>query len=858
MKKSINFLLCLTLALSSLAACTEPTPSSGNKPNSNSTPVHEHSYATEWSHDENNHWKECECGDKSENAAHAYAAEWLHDAENHWKECECGAKSENAAHADENNDGVCDGCEWNYDHEHTYSKDWTVGENGHYHEVTCGHDVPGTAEEDHVEDIAGECEYCDLVMGEPIAIEDVETAVEMGVVQADKVKSGTILKSIGGYYGDTITNIDYNITDDYTYVKAVEQGDYGSTYEYFVSCVGENYLMVVDNPTTDWEGNPVVNTEIRNNVVAENMNGWETNFDFIGNPENMVAYGVADMVDQLYGMGCTYEGFMAEMMPNEEGFMETFETDAMMYAFMYSFDNVYYNEWSDAWYGDYYTVTVIFTLGESNEINKAIVQVSQYGDSEDLWTVEETEDGVVVTLADGAVPTYEHIIFATQSTEAAAEVPENKYPAAELLATDYEVVNEDGSALTDNVINVTIGTPTYVHVNFTPENALGDYNEMSFTLDGEEVTWESPVSCTFSPKIIDYATDEVTEQARVIINGKDGKTGSYEVTFSCAGIEKVYTIVVVAPAPTEIKVGFGEYKDTAATQSTYTGVDVAITAVVNQYADNAYTATLTGEGATLTLDEETGDYVFNATAAGEYTITVTSTIDPTLTASTVVTVEAAPEVKDILNGGWSNSNWEVTFTPASAGAVNGQVSVTRVDGWGSKHTAEYTYVYEDGTIKTTLASGEDQYITLSVNEAYGVSISSVYGNGDLKPVVPLAGQYRVYNGNKEPRYMMTLNADGTGVLTKANYNANNWTWTAEAEITFSWTVEEVEGEYVLTVSNVVDSMTTEGAVALSTLFDASSVTYIAEYEWSDDYGSYTDACISYTLDGVTVYGTWYE
>ena len=834
MKKSINFLLCLTLALSSLAACTEPTPSSGNKPNSNSTPVHEHSYATEWSH----------------------------DAENHWKECECGAKSENAAHADENNDGVCDGCEWNYDHEHTYSKDWTVGENGHYHEVTCGHDVPGTEEEDHVEDIAGECEYCDLVMGEPIAVEDVETAVEMGVVQADKVKSGSIQKTMGGYYGDTITNIDYNITDDYTYVKAVEQGEYGSTYEYFVSCVGENYLMVVDNPTTDWEGNPVVNTEIRNNVVAENMNGWETNFDFIGNPENMVAYGVADMVDQLYGMGCTYEGFMAEMMPNEEGSMEMFDADAMMYAFMYGFDNVYYNESSDAWYGDYYTVTVIFTLGESNEINKAIVQVSQYGDGEGLWTVEETADGVVVTLADGAVPTYEHKIFATQSTEAAAEVPENKYPAAELIATDYEVVNEDGTALTDNVINVTVGTATYVHVNFTPDGAKGDYNSFSFTLDGEEMDWESPVSCTYSPKIVDWATDEVTEQARVIINGKDGKTGSYEVTFSCAGIEKVYTIVVVAPAPTEIKVGFGEYKDTAATQSTYTGVDVAITAVVNDYADNAYTATLTGEGATLTLDEETGDYVFNATAAGEYTITVTSTVDPTLTASIVVTVEEAPEITEILNGAWSYKDmygtaWDVTFTPASEGALEGTVTVVNRS-YGNNQTGVYNYTYADGVITTTYASGEDFYATLSVNEAFGITLTSAIYRINVsltRPVPPtaeelVAGEYRVLNGTSEPRYAMVLYADGTGALAKANWVANRFMWVTEAEITFSWTVEEVEGEYVLTVSNVEDTMTAEGSAALSTLFDATSVTYIADYEGS--------ACISYTLDGVTVYGTWYE
>lgn len=37
---------------------------------------HTHVYGADWKNDENNHWKECDCGEKSENAAHTYG-EWL-------------------------------------------------------------------------------------------------------------------------------------------------------------------------------------------------------------------------------------------------------------------------------------------------------------------------------------------------------------------------------------------------------------------------------------------------------------------------------------------------------------------------------------------------------------------------------------------------------------------------------------------------------------------------------------------------------------------------------------------------------------------------------------------------------------
>ena len=43
---------------------------------------------------------------------HDYGTAWKTDANNHWKECECGEKSENAAHIDGNGDNKCDTCDY--------------------------------------------------------------------------------------------------------------------------------------------------------------------------------------------------------------------------------------------------------------------------------------------------------------------------------------------------------------------------------------------------------------------------------------------------------------------------------------------------------------------------------------------------------------------------------------------------------------------------------------------------------------------------------------------------------------------------------------------------------------------------
>ena len=143
----------------------------------------EHTYSAEWATDGSNHWHECACGAKSEEAAHSdettkdhkcdtcgyvmgecadsddadhkcdhcgadsitehdFGTEWKSDGEKHWKECACGEKNEVADHSDVTTDAdhKCDVCEKDNvtEHKHnTYGSDETQ----HWSICDCGQQV---------------------------------------------------------------------------------------------------------------------------------------------------------------------------------------------------------------------------------------------------------------------------------------------------------------------------------------------------------------------------------------------------------------------------------------------------------------------------------------------------------------------------------------------------------------------------------------------------------------------------------------------------------------------------------------------------------------------------------------------
>ena len=195
MKKSISLAMALLMALS-FASCSE-TP-------------HTHEFSSAWEKDATHHWHAATCEHTEEKGSYA-------------------------EHKDVNNDGVCDDCQYTDSaHVHTYASQWSANATHHWHATDCGHSlVDGKAE--HTVDPFGNCDVCGAAIATP-DVSTVEKAIALGVIAGDKVNSGKIeqtMKSLdeyGSYQDEVITQINYEVAQDYAHITKTEWDDYYSVY----------------------------------------------------------------------------------------------------------------------------------------------------------------------------------------------------------------------------------------------------------------------------------------------------------------------------------------------------------------------------------------------------------------------------------------------------------------------------------------------------------------------------------------------------------------------------------------------------------------------------------------------------
>lgn len=150
MKKRILIVLAILalLSLTVLAACEEK---------------HEHAWSPK--SDGTNHWEECECGEKRNEAAHQLS--WVStDASNHWQKCDCGYTTTPAAHSDgDDADELCDACGRNL-HQHDYSIVKSDAIN-HWNECSCGEKQTASVHVDeknnqtNADGADGKCDVCE-------------------------------------------------------------------------------------------------------------------------------------------------------------------------------------------------------------------------------------------------------------------------------------------------------------------------------------------------------------------------------------------------------------------------------------------------------------------------------------------------------------------------------------------------------------------------------------------------------------------------------------------------------------------------------------------------------------------------
>ncbi len=161
---------------------------------------HIHSYGTLWISNENKHWHECECGEKTEetnhtfdtwttvkeptnsaegqkkhscsvcgytetasipklNHSHSYGTTWMSNDSSHWHQCSCGEKTALSNHTYGNWETIkaatsstsgekrrsCNVCGYSetttipvIEHTHSFGSTWLTNENQHWHVCSCG------------------------------------------------------------------------------------------------------------------------------------------------------------------------------------------------------------------------------------------------------------------------------------------------------------------------------------------------------------------------------------------------------------------------------------------------------------------------------------------------------------------------------------------------------------------------------------------------------------------------------------------------------------------------------------------------------------------------------------------------
>ncbi len=182
----------IQLPPSDTGAATDTAGGNGSQP-TESTPGdsdHTHTFYDYWDSDDSRHWHTASCGHdvkdgmadhvdansddvcdvcgQRKNHVHAYEEAWTINENTHYHKNTCGHddvekyREGEAPHADENNDGLCDVCSYDYGHTHTYDTEhWVKTDDGHWHAPTCGHTIPGSDLTAHIdENNDGICDGC--------------------------------------------------------------------------------------------------------------------------------------------------------------------------------------------------------------------------------------------------------------------------------------------------------------------------------------------------------------------------------------------------------------------------------------------------------------------------------------------------------------------------------------------------------------------------------------------------------------------------------------------------------------------------------------------------------------------------
>lgn len=615
-------------------------------------------------------------------------------------------------------------------------------------------------------------------------ITSVMDAVE---VACDDVSHAAVRSGTG-----TVSNTYYESGRDYS-----SHTSYGFSYEY-----GENYTHIDDTESDSKERWYGIDSDGEIYGYRSDNGGTPFEETKTTSGSEYYIYGYryifvyATYVGTYYGTENFVLGLYNAAKLNENGdFEESSSTSGGETYYTFSYGKYSVTGTSGGYFSQ---IEVTFSLSDEYTIKSCTATCTCYvnNSDDDSNTWEIGEDGYAkVTSPTGMRYVSAYTIDQVTKTEDPVE-PVNPYDADSMRISSYDIIYNDqidanGNYVEDNDIYVT--DDTIITVTAT-EATRASYNSGETTEDGDIIYnyanafrieniqpsnmadnladdltfyYREYSGSSYVDYEIDYSTGGYTNVG--ISCRLDSSTNTFFITSNISGYvdivlkthktETVIHLYVTPVAPETLFPMLYEYSTTGYTWSStystavsgtvYAGQNLYFSSAVNttesKYADNAYTATVTGavDAAGSAISSEyytlTDELTFNgqtmsafcATMAGTYTITLVSVRDESIVSTITVTVEEVPERGELFSGSYvarldydPKGTVTVTF---EAGESDGVYYATIT----SPQSTEVLRCYYDGeTLTTSHYSGAENGFTLTFNEAYDLVISHSTGYYD--------------------------------------------------------------------------------------------------------------------------------
>ena len=718
-----------------------------------------------------------------------------------------GTATHGHAFVDANDDGVCDTCA-TAAHVHTFESTWTTDENKHWHAATCDHSNEKKDEGDHELNELGICEVCEVKIGEP-DLSTIDKAIAFANAMAGKVVNGVIVQN-GSYFG---VIIEYAFGDDFFYTNEMytENVESPTSTEIWFSTDAAGEIFGVERSAYGIRRM----TAYDDSISLDNLKGYTFNYP--------VSYGfgsfngIEALIDALYTLGA-------------EDYNADFESSIEDGVFAFSFG--YYED------GDLYVVEADFTLDEELYIKTANVKVTSYG-SDDYTVVPAEGDGFETYVVNDGAEGYVRFNYSVEQN--VEDEITNEYPADEVIAESFKIVDADGNEIGE-VVNALKGQNIYLYLaDVLPETAIHSFISVSAAGDSID-SW-----MTF----VDVGEDASGEWA-IVINSQ--QLGNNEITLTINGVEATFTLAVTEEAADEVIVnqydvaytdwwGDSVYEGTAVPSviTVYEGNGfIYLAGLANKGSNNATVATVNGEAVDTSVVFVEGIYGYDeipvvaidTAAPGEYVIVFTSEANSELSATVTVNVKALPDFAELLNGKYvfntgSYNKFTVTFSPEDDGATNGVMELEELvidnDGKLVVYKATYNYAWGEDGFETEFVKGYDIDAEVVINEStdYKLTVDGFFALVEETVEISILGEWFYYEYN-----MITW--EKTLVSTITFYEGGKGVYKAEGvEYYFNYEIGEYDAEnwyYPITITDDADetnvgTTTSFGATATVTLSD---------------------------------------